>query len=157
MTPYKLSVDGIELQACNGVGHYALTMSLLPILKSTAAQTDSHVRIVNVSSDGQDLSAKKLDFASLEGINAKDASPLERYGNSKLMNVLFTDKLQEELEGTGIRCISIHPGAVRTELTRGPWSRCSFARIYHTKIGVHMQVPQKAGHGCVRLLYVQSF
>jgi NAD(P)-dependent dehydrogenase (short-subunit alcohol dehydrogenase family) len=85
MTPYELSKDGIELQACNGVGHFALTTALLPVLKSTAAAdpVNSHVRIVNVASDGQDFAAK-VDFTSLKGLNAEACSSTERYGNSKL-------------------------------------------------------------------------
>lgn len=83
MTPYELSPDGIELQACNGTGHFALTMCFLPILKKTASSPNSHVRIVNVSSLGHTLAARP-DFSSVEGLNLKSGSDWGRYSQSKL-------------------------------------------------------------------------
>ncbi|KAJ3811961.1 short chain dehydrogenase [Lentinula aff. lateritia] len=123
-TPYELSPDGIEIQACNGTGHFALTVSLLSLLKETAAMPDSHVRIVNVSSGGY-LAAHlgTPDFSSLEGLNQKTWSTWVRYGMSKLTNILFTNELQKRLAESGttnIYCLSVHPGGVSTELTRGP-------------------------------------
>ncbi|KAJ3829618.1 short chain dehydrogenase [Lentinula raphanica] len=124
-TPYELGPDGIEIQASNGTGHFALTMSLLPLLKTIAAMPDSHVRIVNVSSFGYFFAyaASKPDFSSLEGLNQKTWSTWVRYGRSKLMNILFTNELQKRLTESGtnnIYCLSVHPGGVSTELTRGP-------------------------------------
>ncbi|KAJ3720121.1 hypothetical protein C8R42DRAFT_583424 [Lentinula raphanica] len=124
-TPYELGPDGIEIQASNGTGHFALTISLLPLLKTTAAMPDSHVRIVNVSSFGYFFAyaASKPDFSSLEGLNQKTWSTWVRYGRSKLMNILFTNELQKRLTESGtnnIYCLSVHPGGVSTELTRGP-------------------------------------
>ncbi|KAJ3772740.1 short chain dehydrogenase [Lentinula raphanica] len=124
-TPYELGPDGIEIQASNGTGHFALTISLLPLLKTTAAMPDSHVRIVNVSSFGYFFAyaASKPDFSSLEGLNQKTWSTWVRYRRSKLMNILFTNELQKRLTETGtnnIYCLSVHPGGVSTELTRGP-------------------------------------
>ncbi|KAJ3742980.1 hypothetical protein DFH05DRAFT_1498829 [Lentinula detonsa] len=123
-TPYELSPDGIEIQACNGTGHFALTVTLLPLLKETAAMPDSHVRIVNVTSNGY-LAAHTTtpDFSSLEGLNQKTWSTWVRYGLSKLTNILFTNELQKRLAESGttnIYCLSIHPGVVATELARGP-------------------------------------
>ncbi|KAJ3891438.1 short chain dehydrogenase [Lentinula edodes] len=123
-TPYELSPDGIEIQACNGTGHFALTVSLLALLKETAAMPNSHVRIVNVSSGGY-LAAHlgTPDFSSLEGLNQKTWSTWVRYGMSKLTNILFTNELQKRLDESGtpnIYCLSVHPGGVSTELTRGP-------------------------------------
>ncbi|KIK56170.1 hypothetical protein GYMLUDRAFT_263848 [Collybiopsis luxurians FD-317 M1] len=120
--PYELSSDGIELQACNGTGHFALTSLLLPLMKETAAKPDSHVRIVNVSS-GLYEAAGSPDFSSLEGLNQKSWSSWGRYAQSKLANILFTNELQKRLEESGcknIYCLSIHPGMVATEITRGP-------------------------------------
>lgn len=55
-SPYRLTKDGFEAQwqVCF-LAHHALTLSLLPLLRSTAAQhhpsNGDRVRIVNVSSD----------------------------------------------------------------------------------------------------------
>ncbi|KAF5381940.1 hypothetical protein D9757_007580 [Collybiopsis confluens] len=121
-TPYEIGPDGIEIQACNGVGHFALTVPLLPLLKDTAAKPDSHVRIVNVSSMGY-IFVRSADFSSLEALNHKGWTSWGRYGVSKLMNILFTNELQKRIDESGTKnifCLSLHPGAVSTELTRGP-------------------------------------
>ncbi|KAJ3825391.1 hypothetical protein EV361DRAFT_905425 [Lentinula raphanica] len=123
-TPYELGPDGIEIQACNGTGHFALTVTLLPLLKETAAMPDSHVRVVNVSSSGYAMaSTTKPDFTSIEGLNQKTCSTMQRYGLSKLTNILLTNEVQKHFIESGITnayCLSIHPGIVATELTRGP-------------------------------------
>ncbi|POV97761.1 hypothetical protein PSHT_14382 [Puccinia striiformis] len=46
-TPYELSPDGIELQACNGIGHYGLTVPLLDILKKTDKEEGSQNILFN--------------------------------------------------------------------------------------------------------------
>ncbi|KAA1069162.1 hypothetical protein PGT21_014773 [Puccinia graminis f. sp. tritici] len=117
-TPYELSEDGIELQACNGTGHFGLTIPLLPILKKTDA-AGSQVRIVNLSSIAHRTAASKPDFSSLEALNRKYSSTWIRYGNSKLSNILFNSELQRRLEGTNIHCLAVHPGVVDTDLFRG--------------------------------------
>jgi NAD(P)-dependent dehydrogenase (short-subunit alcohol dehydrogenase family) len=83
-TPYQLSPDGIEVQACNATGHFALTSHLLPILKRTASSVpDSHVRIVNVASMAH-LFVSEPKLSSLEGINRQGDWPMSRYSYSKL-------------------------------------------------------------------------
>lgn len=83
-TPFELSPDGIELQACNATGHFALTMSLLPILKKTSSLPESHVRIVNLSSWGHNFPGRQPNFSSLENLNLQSGSSIARYGQSKL-------------------------------------------------------------------------
>ncbi|KAF7304933.1 hypothetical protein MKEN_01207600 [Mycena kentingensis (nom. inval.)] len=113
--PYEITADGIEVQACNATGHFALTVSLLPILRATTQLPDAHVRIVNVASEGH-RAANKLDFSSLEMLNRPFATSMHRYNNSKLMNVLFNNELQRRLDGTGIYCITLHPGLVGSNM-----------------------------------------
>ncbi|KIK63777.1 hypothetical protein GYMLUDRAFT_452511 [Collybiopsis luxurians FD-317 M1] len=116
--PFQLTEDGIEIQACNGVGHAALTFPLLPLLKQTAAEPNSHVRIVSVASIGS-WAAYQPDFTSLDTLNRPYWSTWLRYANSKLMNILFINELQKRLEGTGIYCLSVHPGIISTDLWLG--------------------------------------
>ncbi|WAR59613.1 hypothetical protein PtB15_11B253 [Puccinia triticina] len=118
-TPYALSADGIELQACNATGHYALTIPLLPVLRKTAEAPGSAVRIVNLASIAHRAAASKPDFSSLEALNRSYSSTWIRYGNSKLANILFNSELQRRLEGTNIHCLAVHPGVVDTDLFRG--------------------------------------
>ncbi|KAI8447187.1 hypothetical protein BY996DRAFT_1047640 [Phakopsora pachyrhizi] len=106
-TPYQLSPDGIELQACNGTGHFALTAQLLPILKKTdSTVSDSHVRIVNISSIAHYFLLNP-DFSSLESLNKHNKTRWDRYANSKLSNILHINELQKALQGTNIHCIAV--------------------------------------------------
>lgn len=54
-SPYGLTKDGHELQwQTNFLSHHALTLALLPLLRTTAQghpETKDRVRIINVSSD----------------------------------------------------------------------------------------------------------
>ncbi|ORY88786.1 hypothetical protein BCR35DRAFT_301118 [Leucosporidium creatinivorum] len=115
--PYKI-VNGVEVQFWNHLGHFALIKPLLPLLIKTSKEPNSHVRIVNVSSMGHRYTPKP-DFTSLETVNAPLGSTWDRYGQSKLANVLFTAALQKQLAAENIRCLSVHPGLVHSELTRG--------------------------------------
>ena len=65
--PFKLTVDGFETQwQTNHLAHFLLTKTLLPLLESTAASSDSktRVRIVNLSADAAILppAPKQLDL-----------------------------------------------------------------------------------------------
>jgi retinol dehydrogenase 12 len=67
-SPYGLTKDGHELQwQTNFLGHHALTLSLLPMMRTTAQfhpETKDRVRIVNVSSDMAILAApEEINYA----------------------------------------------------------------------------------------------
>lgn len=40
------------------------------------------------------------------------------YGQSKLANVLFSNELARQLNGTGVTSNSVHPGVIKTDLLR---------------------------------------
>lgn len=48
----------------------------------------------------------------------KSYDPGTAYNQSKLANILFTKELSERLKGTGVTVNALHPGIVKTELTR---------------------------------------
>ncbi|XP_039288385.1 retinol dehydrogenase 12 isoform X2 [Nilaparvata lugens] len=110
MCPRQLTEDGYEMQfATNHLGHFLLTLILLPrILNSAPA------RIVNVSSIAHKFGSLHSKDINLE----KSYQPVIAYGRSKLCNILFTKELAKRLEGTGVTVYSLHPGVVDTDLDR---------------------------------------
>ncbi|XP_064206121.1 dehydrogenase/reductase SDR family member 13-like [Anguilla rostrata] len=113
---------GIEL-GVNHLGHFLLTCLLLDRLKE-----GSGGRVVTLSSMAYRWG--RIDFDSL--ISNKDLGTgryswqfFQAYCNSKLCNVLFTHELAKRLKDTNVSCYSVHPGVVRTELSRnvGLWQK----------------------------------
>ncbi|CAG8820409.1 25123_t:CDS:2, partial [Gigaspora margarita] len=94
---FSLTEDGIQGEfGVNHVGHFLLTKLLLPKIKASQP-----ARIVNVSS------------------GAHSSDPRQRYKQSKLANILFTDEFNRRyLEGEQVYSNSLHPGLVDTPLLR---------------------------------------
>ncbi|MBF8285333.1 MAG: Short-chain dehydrogenase [Anaerolineales bacterium] len=100
------SADGIEMTfALNHLNYFLLTHLLLDTLKASAP-----ARIINVSSRAH-ARVSGLNFDDLQN---KRGYGMNVYGQSKLMNVLFTYELARRLEGTGIMVNALHPGFVAT-------------------------------------------
>ena len=96
----------------NHLGHFVLTARLLPLLKSSAAQSpQGATRIVNVASSAHEVS-KGLDWSDLQMF--KNFVPIRAYCNVKLANVLYTRALAKRLSDSGIVVHAMHPGAVDT-------------------------------------------
>lgn len=114
------TVDGFEKTVgINHLGHFALTAVLLPALQRAKAG----FRIINLSSDAHRFVNRDAFAASLdEKLDPKEyaANGWGAYGVSKAANVLFTQELQERLQRAGVRgsAVSLHPGGVKTDLTR---------------------------------------
>ncbi|KAK8085088.1 hypothetical protein PG997_006359 [Apiospora hydei] len=128
--------EGYEIQfGTNHMGHAQLTKLLLPTLLKTAEKApEGAVRIVSLSSMGEAFAAKdpyadadtrlKSDLASL--------STWTRYGIAKLANVHHSRALAQRYPS--LRCVAVHPGAVRTELTRGPLATYSAFSLIMTPL-----------------------
>jgi NAD(P)-dependent dehydrogenase (short-subunit alcohol dehydrogenase family) len=96
------SDDGLELHfAVNHLAHFLLTRRLLPLLERSAPS-----RIVNVASGAQEA----LDFDDL--MLEHGYSDGAGYARSKLAQVLFTVDLAEELEGTDVDVVALHPATL---------------------------------------------
>lgn len=124
-TPFEISKDGHEAQwQTNYLAHWVFTSHLLPLMFDTSKSLPpGSVRVVNVSSSGH-------WSAPNGGINFSDTSlpngsPMQRYGQSKLANVLHVKTLHK-LYGPGspsakagkgeIWAAAVHPGLVDSQI-----------------------------------------
>jgi NAD(P)-dependent dehydrogenase (short-subunit alcohol dehydrogenase family) len=116
---FSKTEDGIEsVIQCNHLSHMLLTTLLLKHL------SNNNCRIINVSSDAH-FFVKSLDINALENdFEFKDSSlykgSFSNYAYSKIANIYFTIALAEYLESKklSIKTVSLHPGAVLTEIFR---------------------------------------
>ena len=95
---------GYETQfATNHLGHFQLTLALLPALRVAQA-----ARVINVSSGAQRFGQIRWDDPNFTvGYNSREA-----YAQSKLANVLFAVELDRRWAADGIRGYAVHPGVV---------------------------------------------
>lgn len=111
--PYQKTKDGFESHVgTNHMGHFALTLRLLPLLERARDP-----RVVTVSSVTHKYG--KLDFDDLDC--EKHYVPSTAYATSKLMNMLFTYELHRKLRRAGkkTRALACHPGFAATQITQG--------------------------------------
>ncbi|ORY78896.1 hypothetical protein BCR35DRAFT_332227 [Leucosporidium creatinivorum] len=125
--PWSVNEEGIELSmAVNHFGTFVFTTTLLPLLRKTAKEPGSDVRIVTVGSNAMMQTPKnwKPSRKAFGETQAPTETKLNafmvkfaRYGTSKMLNTPFTVELQRQLaaEGSDIVCVSLHPGGVATD------------------------------------------
>ncbi|KAI0867158.1 NAD(P)-binding protein [Xylaria cubensis] len=124
-TPFEMTRDGHEAQwQTNYLSHWVLTEHLLPLMLRTAKTLPpGSVRLVNLTSSGH-LSAP-TGGVNFKDLSLKDGGPWQRYGQSKLANILHTKILNltygpgslSARNGEGeIWVSSVHPGLVETNL-----------------------------------------
>ena len=101
----RRSAEGHELQfATNHLGHFRLTLGLLPALRAAGG-----ARVVSVSSRAhQDSSIvfDDIDFAR------RPYDPALAYAQSKTANVLFAVEAARRWSDDGILTNALHPGAI---------------------------------------------
>ena len=89
--------------ATNHLGHFQLTLALLPVLRAAHG-----ARVVNVSSGAQRFGRIRWDDPNFtSGYDARAA-----YAQSKTANVLFAVELDRRWAADGIRGYAVHPGVV---------------------------------------------
>jgi NAD(P)-dependent dehydrogenase (short-subunit alcohol dehydrogenase family) len=118
-TPRRTTADGFELQfGTNHLGHFALTMRLLPLLVETGArrgdQAPAGARVVTVSSVGHRMG--RIDFDDVQAMRRYER--WSAYGRSKLANLLFTYELAHRLDvaRAPVAALAAHPGFATTNL-----------------------------------------
>ncbi|RPD55082.1 NAD-P-binding protein [Lentinus tigrinus ALCF2SS1-7] len=125
LVPFAKDRDGIQnIVMVNYIGTCVLTRALLPLLKRTAEQPNSDVRIVTVNTVSHNACPSNVRFRNLDNLN-KDFEDTffpqyNRYAFSKTMQLMFIKDLQQRLDEAGIPilCIALDPGEVRTEGVR---------------------------------------
>ena len=117
--PKLEKAHGYELQFfTNHIGHFLLVTGLVEALAPDG-------RVVMISSAAHGAAPKGgIEFDNLSG--DRDYHPWTAYGQSKFANLLFAQELQRRFAGTRRTAYAVHPGVIRTNLTR---SMASFAAI----------------------------
>ena len=119
MTHQLAASNGIDQHmALNHMGHVVLTSHLLPVLKKTAAATNTPVRIVNLASNMHENAPSTTKFLNVEELNT-DLGATAQYGRTKLANILYTRYLDRHLHSAhpNILVNATHPGVVETAQT----------------------------------------
>ena len=107
--PKGKTADGFETQfGTNHLGHFVLVNRIASLLKGGS-------RLVNLSSAGHRYADVNLEDPNFEH------TPYEEfiaYGRSKTANVLFAVEFDRRHKARGVRATAVHPGAIKTELSR---------------------------------------
>eukprot|EP01064_Diplonema_japonicum_P020954 TRINITY_DN30507_c0_g1_i1.p1 TRINITY_DN30507_c0_g1~~TRINITY_DN30507_c0_g1_i1.p1 ORF type:complete len:300 (+),score=48.05 TRINITY_DN30507_c0_g1_i1:51-950(+) len=129
--PFGKTKQGFETTFhTNHLGHFALTILMLPLLESSGKG-----RVVPISS----IAADWKGYAGMmwDNLNAeKTYNHHYAYGQSKLANLLFAFELEKRLRATNstVQCIAAHPGSCNTELLRySVFSRFGFLAMPPTQ------------------------
>jgi WW domain-containing oxidoreductase len=109
--PTLQKAHGYELQFfTNHIGHFLLVTGLLDSLAADG-------RVVMLSSEAHRAAPKGgIEFDNLAGDRGYKAWPA--YGQSKFANLLFAQELQRRFAGTRRTAYAVHPGVIKTNLTR---------------------------------------
>ena len=119
--PFNKTKQNLESQfGVNHIGHFYLTKLFLPLL-SASGTSESKSRVINVSS------VANYVFGPPQGILEDDINAdqkydkWQRYGHSKLANILFSNELNKKCSEEGLNVVSssLHPGTIlETDLLR---------------------------------------
>ena len=113
MTPQlESTADGFEKQiGVNYIGPFLLTMKLLPLIKKA-----EQGRIIHLASMMHLLG--KIDVDQFKADQVKKYNGVRSYANSKLANLLFSNTLAQQLQGSSVTSNALHPGGVDSEIYR---------------------------------------
>ena len=108
-SPLGRTADGFETQfGTNHLGHFVFVNRLASLLRDGG-------RLVNVASAGHRFADVDLDDPHFERM---PYSEFVAYGRSKTANILFAVEFDRRHRTRGVRAAAVHPGGIRTELSR---------------------------------------
>lgn len=120
-SPFMTTSDGFEQQiGVNHFAHFLLFQLLKPCLISSAKESGTTSRVINLSSLGHRRSGIVFtDQASLEAWNQGEGyEKWLAYGQSKTANILMANGISHRYHDQGLEGWSVHPGGILTELSR---------------------------------------
>ncbi|KAM7543034.1 hypothetical protein Aperf_G00000008065 [Anoplocephala perfoliata] len=107
--------DGFEMHiGVNHLGPFLLTELLLADMN----RSSSGSRIILLSALAHRICM--MDLIPLN-VSARGHYSFQLYARSKLANSMYAQYLSRKLEADGIQTASVHPGVVRTEISRDDW------------------------------------
>ncbi|KAG9231632.1 hypothetical protein BJ875DRAFT_429425 [Amylocarpus encephaloides] len=125
--PKATTAQGYHEQlGINALGPFLLQHFLTPLILATAAFPSTpafSTRVIFVSSSGH-RAAPKPDGVNWSDINlssttkAELSATIERYGQSKAMNVMHAHELARKYHSKGVMSLSLHPGSLSTGLQK---------------------------------------
>jgi NAD(P)-dependent dehydrogenase (short-subunit alcohol dehydrogenase family) len=141
--PAALTNDGYEIQfGTNFLGHALLIRLLLPLLLKTASNNND-TRIISLTSGSHARAPSEgIRFDTLRS-TGETMSALERYGQSKLANILYAKKLASR-HGE-LKVVSVSPGMVNTGLTSVMAKGSMFFRLVIAVVRPFQGVPVEDG------------
>jgi NAD(P)-dependent dehydrogenase (short-subunit alcohol dehydrogenase family) len=107
--PKGTTADGFETQfGTNHLGHFVLVNRIASLLRPGS-------RLVNLSSAGHRYADVDLEDPNFE---RTPYAEFTAYGRSKTANALFAVEFDRRHKAKGVRATAVHPGGIRTELSR---------------------------------------
>lgn len=108
-TRKRYNEDGFEMVFCvNHLAPFLFTQLLLPRLKESAPS-----RILQINSEGHRFAGPKLKDLQFK---RRIYTGLRSYGASKTAQLMTVWELADQLEGTGVTILAVHPGAVKSNI-----------------------------------------
>mmetsp|Transcript_84267 Transcript_84267/g.219298 ORF Transcript_84267/g.219298 Transcript_84267/m.219298 type:complete len:378 (+) Transcript_84267:60-1193(+) len=148
MTPteFRGSKQGYETQfATNHLAHFLLTELLMPKLRETKKLEGdaADVRVITLSSVGSTL-CRNFDMDRFLPPAREMYNGTAEYGMSKALNLFHSRELQRRCAEDGILCCAVHPGVIKTGLTREANMDSTMLYEFFIFKLMHKDVPQGA-------------
>lgn len=138
--PRSETPDGFEMHiGTNYLGHFLLTLLLLPAMRAGAAMLGRPARVLNVSSRLHLMGSMHRDDPHL----IQRYTSLTAYAQSKLMQISFAGELTRRAS-SDVHAVALHPGEVVTDVVRslpGPMQK-----LYKLLLGVILINPAQGEH-----------
>src|SRR5262249_2069252 len=108
-TPFGHTENGFETQfATNHLGHFVLVNRIAPLLRGAG-------RLITLASSGHRFANVDLQDPNFA---QTPYDPWVAYGRSKTATILCAVAFDCQHRDRGIRAAAVHPGGIRTELSR---------------------------------------